>query len=109
MLFSKLATILTSLWSIHLTSASYIQHRRQSSSGMTAAQIIKVLPDTASCDGTPACRTADQAVTFINQSFQKFNFATAGEQAALFAFMALVSSDFRIDKNPLVPGQGSEL
>lgn len=77
---------------------------------MTSAQIIQVAPSTSSCDGTTACRTADQAVTFINKSFQKFGFSTVGEQAALFSLMAFESGNFEYDVNvsPGRPGQGSE-
>jgi len=77
---------------------------------MTAAQIKQVAPSTASCTGSnTACRTADQAVTFINQSFEKYGFNTAGEQAALFSLMAFESGNFQYDVNlfPGRPGQGT--
>jgi hypothetical protein len=78
--------------------------------GITPEQIKAVAPDTASCDGTQPCRTAEQAAPFINASFKKYNFTTVGEQAALFSLMAFESGNFRFDVNvfPGRPGQGSK-
>lgn len=124
MLFNRLTTVFTIFSSLHLVSACYIHHRRPSTTvsadvaaattssfnGITADQIRQVTPSTASCSSLASCRTADQAVTFINKSFQKFNFTTVGEQAALFSLMAFESGDFQYDVNvsPGRPGQGSE-
>jgi len=67
--------------------------------GITPDQIRTVLSDAATCDSSASCRTADQAAPFINQSFQKFNFNTVGEQAAIFALMAFESGHFKFDTN----------
>jgi hypothetical protein len=76
--------------------------------GITPDQIRTVLPDTATCDSSASCRTADQAAPFINQSFQKFNFNTVGEQAAIFSLMAFESGHFKFDTNlGGTPGQGT--
>lgn len=75
---------------------------------ITADQIRTILPDTATCDGTASCRTADQAAPFITQSFQQFNFSTVGEQAAIFSLMAYESGHFKFDTNQAgTPGQGT--
>jgi len=76
--------------------------------GITADQIRAVLPDAATCDNSPSCRTADQAAPLINQAFQKFNFNTVGEQAAIFSLMAFESGHFKFDTNLSGrPGQGT--
>lgn len=77
--------------------------------GITASQILQAAPSTASCDDTPSCRTAAQAVPFINEGFEKYGFYTVGEQAALFSLMAFESGNFKYDVNvfPGRPGQGS--
>ncbi|OCK85121.1 hypothetical protein K432DRAFT_377960 [Lepidopterella palustris CBS 459.81] len=102
------ATILLAALSA-LTSA--IPCRR---STLTAAAIEQIDPDTSSCANAPAiapgeCRTADQAVPYIAQSFATYGVMTPGEQAALLALMLFESGGFKYNKNhyPGVPGQGT--
>lgn len=77
--------------------------------GINPDQIRTVLPDSATCDNSAPCKTADQAAPLINASFQKFGFNTAGEQAAIFSLMAFESGHFKFDVNlGGRAGQGSE-
>jgi len=85
------------------------------SSGITAAQLLAIVPSSSSCDPSAQfadeCRTADQAVSFINAGFSQFNTTTAGEMAALVSLMAFETGGFMFDRNhfpaPGNPGQGT--
>jgi len=79
---------------------------------ITAADIIKVDPASASCANAPAageCRTAEQAAPYITISFANFGITNFGEQAALVAVMLYETKDFEYDKNhfPGIAGQGT--
>jgi len=81
----------------------------ETGSAVTPAQILIAAPGSATCDATASCRTAEQAAPFINQAFDKYEFATPGEQAAILSLMAFESGDFKFDVNlfPGRPGQGT--
>ncbi|KAJ6625389.1 hypothetical protein B0H10DRAFT_1783248 [Mycena sp. CBHHK59/15] len=55
------------------------------------------------------CRTAEQAVPFVNQAFKDFNIVTDGEKAALLSLMLFESGGFAFDINHSLntPGQGT--
>jgi hypothetical protein len=81
---------------------------------ITAADLIKLAPDTASCAGAAyadECRTADTAAPAIAISFTNFGVSSFGAQAALVAIMLFESGDFKYNKNhfpaPGRPGQGT--
>lgn len=81
---------------------------------ISAADLIKIAPSTASCDGAPAnapgeCRTAAQAAPYIGISFTNFGITSFNTQAALVALMLYESGSFKYAKNhfPGVPGQGT--
>ncbi|WPH00108.1 Hypothetical protein R9X50_00293100 [Acrodontium crateriforme] len=102
-------TTIFALFALALTVASN-PFRRDNT--VTAADIQKVDPKTASCDNSPAageCRTAEQAAPYIAISYQNFGITSFGEQAALLALMLYESGDFKyaINHFPGVPGQGT--
>ena len=79
---------------------------------ISAADIIKIAPSTASCDNAPAageCRTAAQAAPYISISFTNFGITSFNTQAALVSLMLYESGSFKYAKNhfPGVPGQGT--
>ncbi len=79
---------------------------------ITAADIIKVAPQTRSCTNSPApdeCRTANQAAPYIAVSLTNFGITSFGSQAALLALMLYESGNFKyaINHFPGVPGQGT--
>lgn len=95
-----------------------LRNRRQAAAGtvnITAAQILALAPETASCDPTAQfadeCRTNVQAAPFINDAFNQFGLNTVGEQAAVLSLMAFETGQFKFDRNhfpaPGNPGQGT--
>jgi hypothetical protein len=83
---------------------------------LTAEQIIKIDPKTATCDGTgefaAECADAARAAPAISASFEKYGIETPGEQAALIAIMLFESGSFKYNKNHFSPtgprpGQGT--
>jgi hypothetical protein len=79
---------------------------------ITASDLTKIAPDTASCDSAPfpeECATASVAAPNVAQSFGLFNINSFGAQAALVAIMLFESGDFKYSKNhfPGVAGQGT--
>jgi len=79
---------------------------------VTAADIIHIDPNTASCTAAPAadeCRTAAEAAPCIAISFTNYGITSFGEQAALLALMLYESGDFKYSRGqfPGVPGQGT--
>ncbi|KAJ7587099.1 hypothetical protein C8J56DRAFT_91556 [Mycena floridula] len=80
--------------------------------GVTATQLAQIVPDITSCaSATDECRTATQAVPFINKAFTDFNITTRGEKAALLSLMLFESGGFKFNTNqfpaPGNPGQGT--
>ncbi|TKA22525.1 hypothetical protein B0A50_08065 [Salinomyces thailandicus] len=79
---------------------------------ISAADILKIAPTTASCAKPPApgeCRAADQAAPYIAISFANFGITAFPEQAALLALMLYESDAFKYNRNhfPGIPGQGT--
>jgi hypothetical protein len=79
---------------------------------ITADQLIKIDPKTASCAGAPAageCADATAAAAAISASFAQYGIKTPGEQAALIALMDFETAGFKYNKNhsPGRPGQGT--
>jgi len=119
---TKFMNAILSLFLLDRASACYMHNHHSASAtatgtagvtstnfvGITAAQIKAIEPASVICDGTPSCRTADQAAPFLNDSFQKYGFKTVGEQAAIFSLMAFESYYFLYDVNLSgTPGQGT--
>ena len=78
------------------------------------AIITAIAPTSSTCEGAPAvgeCVTAADAVLPMVAAFNKYKIATPGEQAALIAYMAYESGDFKFNRNkfpaPGRPGQGT--
>jgi hypothetical protein len=79
---------------------------------ITADQLIKIDPKTASCADAPAageCADATAAAAAISVSFAQYGIKTPGEQAALIAIMDFETGGFKYNKNhfPGRPGQGT--
>jgi hypothetical protein len=83
---------------------------------ITAEQLIKIDPTTATCDGTgefaDECADAATAAPAITASFEKYGITTPGEQAALIAIMVFETGGFKYSKNHFSPegprpGQGT--
>ncbi|KAF9029582.1 hypothetical protein BDP27DRAFT_1246585 [Rhodocollybia butyracea] len=53
------------------------------------------------------CRTAAQALPFVNKGFSDYNITTIGEKAALLSLMAFESGGFQFNINDGNPGQGT--
>jgi hypothetical protein len=109
MFISKTIATLALVASIH---AAPLQQRDDIA--ITAADLIKIAPDTESCVGAPypdECRTASAAAPAIAISFTNFDIPSFGAQAALVALMLFESGDFKYNKNhfpaPGRPGQGT--
>ncbi|KAI5862578.1 hypothetical protein GGS23DRAFT_597377 [Durotheca rogersii] len=82
----------------------------QARQGKTAAAIIaEIAPGSASCDGTPDCRTADQAAPFLIEAMAKYGLTSPGQIAGVLALSAFESVDFKFKHNvfPGRPGQGT--
>jgi hypothetical protein len=86
-----------------------------SAGGLTAAQVIAVMPSSASCtSGTPAgeCLTAAQAAPLLAQSFTTYGISNKGAQAAILALIALESGELKYNQHynggsPAGTGQGT--
>lgn len=94
------------------TMATAIPLVRRDTPCITSDDIVKIAPDTASCDGAafPAeCAPASAAAPSIAESFTLFNIDSFGAQAALVAIMLFESGDFKYKINhfPGVAGQGT--
>jgi hypothetical protein len=80
-----------------------------------ASQLIAIAPSSGTCAGAPLggaeCATAAQAVAPLVSSFATYNVTSAAEQAALLAWMAFETADFKYNANhfppPGTPGQGT--
>ena len=87
-----------------------INHSSNTHTGqLTAADIIKVAPQTASCSGRGAqCVTAAQAAPAIANSFKKYGIVSFGSQAAVLSTILYESDNFAYDApvSP-VPGKGT--
>ena len=112
-MFSKAAIAALCLSLLGLASASPIPQAPPATAGggaqLTPQILLAAVPGSASCDGSPSCRTAQQAAPVIQAAFDKYGFKTPGEQAALIALMSFESGNFKFDVNvsPGRPGQGS--
>ena len=73
---------------------------------ITAEDIIKVAPVTASCDGRGnECITAHQAAPALAKSFQKWGITSFGSQAAVVSTILYESGNFEYD-TPISPVVG---
>jgi hypothetical protein len=86
---------------------------RAGSGSVTAAQILSIVPDSTSCASAEfpnECRTYEQVVDPINNSFETYDITSTGEIAALISLMAYESGNFLYQNNhwPGNPGQGSK-
>jgi len=77
------------------------------------AQLLSIAPTAATCDGAPIpaeCATASDAAGPIIDGFAKYGVGSAGEQAALIAWMVFESGEFKYNIHHIpteVPGQGT--
>lgn len=81
---------------------------------ITAEQLIQIGPASASCTGADfpeECADATTAAAAFNKSFDKYGITTAGEKAALVAYVAFESVNYRYSRNhsPGRPGQGTRM
>lgn len=83
-------------------------------SNITPANIIAIAPTTSSCSSASIaseCRTADQAVKWINFANSNFGLTTFASQAAVLSLMLYESGNFQYSRNhfpaPGRPGQGT--
>lgn len=70
----------------------------QQTNKISAADIIKIAPETTSCSNPPApgeCRTAAQAAPYVAISFTNFGFKDFNTQAALLSLMLYESGNFK--------------
>lgn len=79
---------------------------------ISAADIMKIAPETSSCANGPApgeCRTATQAAPYVAISFSNFGITDFNSQAALLSLMLYETANFKyaINHFPGVPGQGT--
>ncbi|KAJ4988036.1 hypothetical protein SVAN01_06448 [Stagonosporopsis vannaccii] len=81
---------------------------------ITAEQLIQISPAAASCSGADfpeECVDATTAAAALNKSFDTYGIKTAGEKAALVAYIMFESVNFKYKKNhsPGRPGQGTRM
>lgn len=79
---------------------------------ITSAQLVKIAPNTATCDSPPApgeCMAADMASMWLSLSFITFKIEDFNTRAALTALVLYESANFKYSINhfPGVPGQGT--
>jgi hypothetical protein len=72
---------------------------RAAAGGVTAAQLLAIMPSSSTCSETVECRTAEQAASFVSKSFTDFCITSKAEQAALIAIMAFESGEFKFNTN----------
>jgi hypothetical protein len=83
-----------------------------SGGSITSDIIAAIAPNSQSCDNAPAageCATAAQAAPAFNSAFAKYGINTPGAQAAVIAWEAFESAQFKykVNKVPGNPGQGT--
>ncbi|KAJ3866090.1 hypothetical protein EV359DRAFT_72010 [Lentinula novae-zelandiae] len=100
---------------LNLETVSTATKRRKvgNSSEITLSQLDAVINGT-SCplkgsQFLDECRTAAQALPFVNKGFADYNITTVGEKAALLSLMSFESGGFQFNINhfPGNPGQGT--
>lgn len=83
--------------------------RPTTSPAITAEQIEKIAPKSASCDDAEnkdECATSDVAARAISASFKKYEVTSVAEQAAVIGLMAMESLEFRFSRNQGENGEG---
>jgi hypothetical protein len=77
--------------------------KRQPGITVTDAQLIKIAPNSKTCDpaaqAADECRNATQAAPLINAAHNQFGINTKGEMAALVSLQAFESGQFKFDRN----------
>lgn len=81
---------------------------------VTVEQLLQIYPASASCSGADfpeECADAASAAAAFNKSFDTYGITTAGEKAALVAYVGFESVGFKYKKNhsPGRPGQGTRM
>ena len=90
-----------------------VKPQTHSRSSLTASQLESIAPTSDTCTGATypsECRTAEQALPFILQSFDDYSITSAGAQAAIISTIAFESGDFKYQIHHFpspVPGQGT--
>jgi hypothetical protein len=67
--------------------------------GITAAQLLTVMPTSSTCTETVECRTAARAAPWVSKSFLDYGISSKAEQAALLGIMAFESVEFKYNTN----------
>ncbi|KAH8929529.1 hypothetical protein BT69DRAFT_175216 [Atractiella rhizophila] len=88
---------------------------RAGCANLSVNQLLAIAPSTAVCNSSATfaaeCRTADEAVPYINESFKTYAVESEGEVAALISLMLFETGNLRFEKNhfpaPGRPGQGT--
>jgi hypothetical protein len=78
-------------------------HSKRNSGDISEAQLLQIALNSKNCDPTGVaaneCRTAAQAVPFINAAHKQFGINTKGEKAALVSLQSFESAQFKFDRN----------
>ncbi|KAJ3733380.1 hypothetical protein DFJ43DRAFT_995511 [Lentinula guzmanii] len=114
-----LTFLLLILNALQTAQAAFIPVSRSSSSSSSNSSEITLSQLDAIINGTTCplkgsesldeCRTAAQALPFVNKGFSDYNITSVGEKAALLSLMSFESGGFQFNINhfPGNPGQGT--
>lgn len=106
--------LLATLFASPLTGATPLRCRGPTNTDITVEQLLSINPTMKSCAPstyTDECRTASQAVPWVNAAFSKYKIASVGEKAAILSLELFESASFVYNTNhfpaPGRPGQGT--
>ncbi|KAJ3996794.1 hypothetical protein F5050DRAFT_1570794 [Lentinula boryana] len=114
-----LSFLLLILNALQTAQAAFIPVSRSSSPSLSNSSEITLSQLDAIINGTTCplkgsesldeCRTAAQALPFVNKGFSDYNITSVGEKAALLSLMSFESGGFQFNINhfPGNPGQGT--
>ncbi|KAJ3989487.1 hypothetical protein F5890DRAFT_1185923 [Lentinula detonsa] len=115
----SLTFLLLILNALQTAQAAFIPVSRSSSSSLsnsseiTLSQLDAIINSTTcplkGSESLDECRTAAQALPFVNKGFSDYNITSVGEKAALLSLMSFESGGFQFNINhfPGNPGQGT--
>ncbi|KAF9270351.1 hypothetical protein L218DRAFT_952500 [Marasmius fiardii PR-910] len=113
MFFSARAAIATVLASLATLQADALPYRCTRAVGDITVRQLDTIINSTSCANASfpeECRTAEQALPFVNKAFADFGIATVGEKAAILSLMSFESGGFKFNINHFPsprPGQGT--